>query len=474
MKVRSGGIQLITKQSLKYEVKEINGDLFTPISLFQSLKGRKKFLLESSLKHEQSGRYSFVGSNPFLECIATGNHIQINHLHSGEVEELEGNPIEHIQGMIPTNELMEVDLPFVGGGVGYLAYDVIRQFEEIGPVIGDQIKMPDIHLMFYENIVVFDHAEQKVFIVVLEPWIKEKQVNLHDKVEEIENELTSVYLDIDKDRVNEMNFESSTSKEEFMKKVEIAKEHIKKGEVFQVVLSQRLEAPFSGNPFSFYRSLRKSNPSPYMFFIDFDEYVILGTSPESLVSVQGQSVTTNPIAGTRKRGVTEEEDHDLEKELLSDEKELAEHRMLVDLGRNDLGRICDIGTISLSKTMIIERYKHVMHIVSEVKGVLKEEVSPLEALKSCLPAGTVSGAPKIRAMQLINELEAAKRGVYSGAVGYIGVNGNLDFALAIRTMVLKDNIAYVQAGAGVVYDSDPLSEYEETMNKAKSLLEVKE
>lgn len=460
------------QQELNYVVKELNGDIYTPISLFQSLKGRKKFLLESSLKHEQSGRYSFVGSDPFLECKAYGNIVQFKKTSSGQIEERIGDPIEMIQTLIPHHQLQGAPFPFTGGGIGYMGYDVIRRYEEIGLTPHDELEMPDIHLMFYEKVIVFDHLEHKVFIVVMNEWTEGLDEDLEAKVKEIEDGLTNVYLDTHKGELERLSFHAQTSKDEFMVKVERAKEFIKEGEIFQVVLSQRLQASFSGDPFTFYRSLRKSNPSPYMFFIDFDEYVVLGASPESLLKVQGSQITTNPIAGTRRRGKTVDEDLKLENELLSDEKEIAEHRMLVDLGRNDLGRICEIGSIYLSKYFTIERYKYVMHIVSEVKGELREDVTPLEALSGCLPAGTVSGAPKIRAMQIINELETIKRGVYSGAVGYIGVNGNLDFALAIRTMVLKDGIANVQAGAGIVYDSDPNSEYEETLNKAKSLLEV--
>ncbi|NMH70318.1 anthranilate synthase component I [Bacillus sp. RO3] len=458
--------------AVNYVVKELNGDIFTPISLFQSLKGKKKFLLESSLKHEQSGRYSFVGSDPFLECRAYGNTVHLQKNSTTEREIIEGDPIEIIQGLIPYHDLKDVPFPFAGGGIGYLGYDVIRLYEEIGITPQDELEMPDIHLMFYEKVIVFDHLEHKVFIVAMNDWTEETKECLDGKVLEVEKELSSVYLESHKEKLSRLSFHSQTSKSEFMKKVETAKKSIREGEIFQVVLSQRLQAAFSDDPFLFYRSLRKSNPSPYMFFIDFEEYVVLGASPESLLKIQGREITTNPIAGTRPRGKTQQEDVELERELLTDEKEIAEHRMLVDLGRNDLGRVCEIGSISLSKYLTIERYKYVMHIVSEVKGVLKEDVTPLEALTSCLPAGTVSGAPKIRAMQIINELEIRKRGVYSGAVGYIGVNGNLDFALAIRTMVLKDKTAYVQAGAGIVYDSDPASEYEETMNKAKSLLEV--
>ena len=462
---------MMKQQELNYMVKELNGDMYTPISLFQSLEGKKKFLLESSLKHEQSGRYSFVGSDPFLECKAYGNDVQIKRTSSDQVEERTGDPIKIIQHLIP-HEQKDIPFPFAGGGIGYLGYDVIRQYEDIGKTPSDELEMPDIHLMFYEKVIVFDHLEHKVFIVVMDEWTGGEGEELQDKMKKLENELTGVYLHTHKEKLDRLSFRAQTSKDEFMNKVEKAKQSIIEGEIFQVVLSQRLQASFSGDPFSFYRSLRKSNPSPYMFFIDFEDYIVLGASPESLLKVQGDEITTNPIAGTRRRGTTSSEDLELEKELLSDEKEIAEHRMLVDLGRNDLGRVCTVGSIHLSKYLTIERYKYVMHIVSEVKGELKGDVTPLEALTSCLPAGTVSGAPKIRAMQIINELESTKRGVYSGAVGYIGINGNLDFALAIRTMVLKDGIANVQAGAGIVYDSDPESEYEETLNKAKSLLEV--
>ncbi|UTE75987.1 anthranilate synthase component I [Rossellomorea sp. KS-H15a] len=463
---------MMKHQDLNYVVKELNGDMYTPISLFQSLKGKKKFLLESSLKHEQSGRYSFVGSDPFMECKAYGDTVQIIKTSTDRVEERTGDPVEMIQSLIPHVPLEGAPFPFTGGGVGYLGYDVIRHYEGIGITPHDELEMPDIHLMFYEKVIVFDHLEHKVYIIVMNEWTVEMDVDLQEKVKEIEEELTNVYLGTNKEKLDRLSFHARTSKDDYMERVERAKQSIQEGEIFQVVLSQRLQASFSGDPFTFYRGLRQSNPSPYMFFIDFEEYVVLGASPESMLKVQGSQITTNPIAGTRRRGNTDEEDGKLERELLSDEKEMAEHRMLVDLGRNDLGRICEIGSIRLSKYLTIERYKYVMHIVSEVKGKLKEEVTPLEALTGCLPAGTVSGAPKIRAMQIINELETTKRGVYSGAVGYIGVNGNLDFALAIRTMVVKDGVANVQAGAGIVYDSDPESEYEETLNKAKSLLEV--
>ncbi|MCA1054472.1 anthranilate synthase component I [Rossellomorea aquimaris] len=456
------------QREIKFRVRELNGDLYTPISLFQSLKGAKKFLLESSLKHEQSGRYSFVGSDPYLECKAHGDRVTIMRNKTGEEEVRTGIPIEIIGELLPRVNQEGLDLPFAGGAIGYLGYDVIRQYERIGHVPEDELEMPDIHLMVYEKVIVFDHAEQKIYIVAL----GEEEKELESKLDEVQGDITKVVLDVHDAGLKDVEFQPQITEQEFIEKVEAAKEYIRQGDIFQVVLSQRMKAAFNGDSFSFYRMLRQSNPSPYMFFIDFEEYVVLGASPESLVKVQGRKITTNPIAGTRRRGATEDEDQRLEDELSSDEKEIAEHRMLVDLGRNDLGKVCEAGSITLSKYMLVERYRYVMHLVSEVKGTLSDGIDPLQALVSCLPAGTVSGAPKIRAMQIINELEDKKRGVYSGAIGYLGVNGNLDFALAIRTLVLKDQHAYVQAGAGIVYDSDPKSEYEETMNKAKSLLEV--
>ncbi len=461
--------------AIRYETKELNGDIYTPISLFQSLTGTKKFLLESSLKHEQSGRYSFIGSDPFLECRAYGDRIVLEDLQDGEKTERRGKPLEVLEELFPKENDFVPNLPFTGGAIGFIGYDVICQYEEIGVENEDQLAMPDIDLLFYEKVIVFDHLEQKVTLIAVDPWTKAQNnsQNLGHVLDEMETAIQKNLVHLEEEQVEKLQFQSQTTKQAFMSKVEKAKRYIEEGDIFQVVLSQRLIADFKGKPFSFYRELRKSNPSPYMFYIDFEDYIVLGTSPESLVKVEGRTVTTNPIAGTRKRGMTVEEDVALEKELLSDEKEIAEHRMLVDLGRNDLGRVSEIGSIYLSKYMLIEKYKHVMHIVSEVKGQLKQGKTALDALISCLPAGTVSGAPKIRAMQIINELEEVKRGAYSGAVGYIGINGNLDFALAIRTMILKDEKAYVQAGAGIVHDSVPEQEYEETLNKAKALLEVR-
>jgi anthranilate synthase component I len=456
---------------IQSEVRVIEGDQHTPISLYLKLKGKKKFLLESSLKHEKKGRYSFIGVDPYYEFLARGNKIERMNLRTNEVKEETGDVMGFLNSFVMDDLNLPMDLPFTCGGVGYLGYDIVKMFETIGESEEDELEMPDIHLMFYEKLIVYDHLLQKIYCIAIDRWITGEEVNRKKVLDDLEREITKGVAELEED-FTLSHFQSKTVQTAFEQKVMQAKEYIKEGEIFQVVLSQRLYADFNGNPFQYYRKLRRSNPSPYMFFLDFKDYIVLGTSPESLIKVTDRTVITNPIAGTRRRGHSDEEDKRLEEEMLRDEKEVAEHQMLVDLGRNDLGRVCKPGSIVLSKYMMVERYKYVMHIVSEVTGTLNDHESPLSALKACLPAGTVSGAPKIRAMQIISELEDLKRGVYSGAVGYISANGNLDFALAIRTMVLKDQKAYVQAGAGVVYDSIPNCEYEETLNKAKALLEV--
>ena len=451
--------------SIQYKTKQINGDMLTPISVFQRLNGKKKFILESSSGHGEKGRYSFIGMDPYKEIV--GNE-QIVIVKEGIHEETFcDKPLNVVKAHIPQVSL-DLPFPFYGGAVGYVGYDAVREYEEIGERLKDEINMPDIHLMFYQELVVFDHKKQEVTIVALaiegiehlDQQIRILEEMIQQPAEELMSELTP------------LEFSTSHDRESFMKLVKKAKEHIVEGDIFQVVLSQRMKATFEVDPFTFYRKLRVANPSPYMFYVDFEEYIVLGASPESLIRVTGNKVITNPIAGTRPRGETIAADDAYAADLLSDEKECAEHKMLVDLSRNDLGRVSQIGSISINKYMTIERFQHVMHIVSEVSGTLADGLTGLDALTTTLPAGTVSGAPKIRAMQIINELEDNLRGVYSGSIGYINLNGDLDLALAIRTMVIKDNLAYVQAGAGIVYDSDPATEYQETLNKAKSLLEV--
>lgn len=462
----------MTVETRMYEMKTIQGDMLTPISIYHALKGSKKMLFESSAKHEESGRYSFIAVNPVAEMISSNNVYQLFNKEQ-ELLKTDTDAFEMLKELIPTEE-ERYPFSFFGGAIGYFGYETAFYHENIGEILQDDLQMPDMHVLFYETFIVVDHLKQEVHIVAID-LLKDGLTHdqLIQRVNEIDRQLASPIFTQSEDDTDTIQFRSTIEKEEFCTMVKQAKHHIEQGDIFQVVLSQRFEADFTGNPMNLYRRLRTTNPSPYMFYMDFEDYVILGTSPESLVKVNGRTVTTNPIAGTRRRGQSVEEDLALEKELLQDEKELAEHRMLVDLGRNDIGKLSKIGTVKLPKYMQIERYKHVMHIVSEVTGELKEDIHPLDVLATSLPAGTVSGAPKIRAMQIINHLEHHKRGVYAGAVGYVSISGDMDMALAIRTMVVTKGKAYVQAGAGVVYHSIPENEYEETLNKAKALLEVR-
>ncbi|WP_232713470.1 anthranilate synthase component I [Bacillus xiapuensis] len=447
--------------------------MLTPIMLYHQLDGDRKFLFESSYKHKQSGRYSFIGMNPIQEYKATGSQVELVNDQKETVYKRKGHGLKELKYFFSKKKLADSPFPFFGGAVGYIGYDVMFLDEVIGEMLEDELQMPDIHFMIYDTFIVYDHLLQKIIIAAVDLFGERTEKDMEEAIAEYEKCIEKPSAGCAADSFEPLHFKGNLSKTFFNRMVEEAKSHIIRGDVFQVVLSQRLTAVFSGDPFSLYRRLRTSNPSPYMFFLDFHEYTVLGASPESLLRVRGNQVMANPIAGTRPRGKDEQEDRLLEEELLNDQKEIAEHRMLVDLSRNDLGKVCKLGSIKLTKFQKIEKYKYVMHLVSEVSGTLKADTHPVEALAAALPAGTVSGAPKIRAMQIINELEPVKRGLYAGAVGYISSNGDLDFALAIRTMIIKDAKAYVQAGAGIVYDSIPKKEYEETINKAKALLEVK-
>ena len=459
------------RSEIDYVTLEANGDSVTPISVFNRLSGNKKFLMESSLKHEEKGRYSFLGVNPYVEIIGTGNEAAIKLLSSNEISIRKGKILDIVREELPNVEL-PIPFPYYGGAVGFVSYDLIRQYEDIGHIKADEIDMPDLHFMVYQDAIIFDHVKQTLTLVAINLDGNRNKQALEARLIEMKKEIFAAVAE-EKEEVNwKLCFQPSIDKQTFMEMVEKAKESIRKGDIFQIVLSQRLKAQFTVEPFRFYRRLRKSNPSPYMFYLDFQDYVVLGASPENLIKTTGKQITTNPIAGTRPRGRSRAIDQALEKELIKDEKEIAEHNMLVDLSRNDLGKVCEIGSITVPTYMTIERYQYVMHIVSEVKGKLAPRYSSIDALIACLPAGTVSGAPKIRAMQMINEIETEKRGVYGGGVGYINLNGDANIVLAIRTLVIKEQIAYLQAGAGIVLDSDPEAEHTETMNKAKALLEV--
>lgn len=456
-------------KTIPYQFIKQNADTLTPIEIFKRVDGKKKFLLESSFQHEKKGKYSFIGSDPYREIIGHGNTTTDVKHEESTVETIAQSALPYLQEQLPKIDT-DLPLPFHGGAIGYTGYDAIREFENIGETLPDELNMPDIHFMIYKNVIVFDHTKEVVYLIAMNPD-HQADSQLDHRLENLQRMLTT-QGNTTEDDLSNVQFQPDSTEEQFKEKVEIAKKHIHQGDIFQVVLSQRMKATIDGDPFSFYRKLRKANPSPYMFYIDFDDYLVLGASPESLIQTTGDEVVTNPIAGTRARGNTADEDEELMAELLADEKEIAEHRMLVDLSRNDLGRVCEISSITLPTYMKIEKYQHVMHIVSEVHGKLQANLTGIHALIACLPAGTVSGAPKIKAMQIINDLEDKKRGAYAGGIGYISFNHDVNIALAIRSLVIKENQAYLQTGAGIVYDSVPEKEFAETLQKAKSLMEV--
>jgi anthranilate synthase component I len=462
---------------------ELYTDTETPISVFKKVcePSANAFLLESVEMEEKIGRFSFLGLDPRITFKARGNRIEIT--RDGVTERLEGDPVRYLNEWIARYQPVPVPgLPrFQCGLVGYFGYDIIRCFEDIPHTKPDPLGLPDCFLMVADRLIVFDHVKHTLTVIVstfLEEGDDPGEVYaaacesirwIVRRVREIV--LVPQYLKHNGDGPG-LEKTSNTTPGEYERMVEQAKEYILRGDIFQVVLSQRLSTKISGDPFDIYRALRRINPSPYMFYLKFGDLKVAGSSPEVLVRVENGLVTTRPLAGTRPRGSDPEEDRRLEAELLADPKERAEHVMLVDLGRNDLGRICTYGTVKVTEQMAVERYSHVMHIVSNVEGRLQPGIPALDVLGACFPAGTVSGAPKVRAMEIIDELEKESRGIYAGAVGYIDFSGNLDFCIAIRTIVIRGATAYVQAGAGIVADSDPAREYQETMNKSRALFKA--
>lgn len=445
--------------------KILPADTLTPILAYMRVQGDHKVILESIPREKENARFSIVAYNPVFEVVYQDGILYEN----GKV--LEQDPFDYLHQI--TVKGLTSDLPFAGGAIGFAGYDMIGVYEEIGRIPQDTIGTPDMHFFIYESYLIFDHKKEKVYVV-------EDNIYSGRSNDAVRQSLGQVVIDLQTQAPNEftpqalqaLQFSNHIEKEVFMEMVDQAKKLIREGDMFQCVLSQRFSADFEGDPLDYYRNLRVTNPSNYLYFYDFGHYQIIGASPESLVSVKKGEVTTNPIAGTRPRGATEEEDQALAHELLHDIKETAEHRMLVDLGRNDIGKIAQNGTVEVTKYMEVEYFRYVMHLTSVVKGQLLPHLTALDALKATLPAGTVSGAPKIRAMRRIYELEQEKRGVYAGAIGYLSATGDMDFAIAIRTMILKNQKAYVQAGAGIVYDSVPENEFYETINKAKSMTRI--
>lgn len=460
---------------------EIVADLETPVSAYLKLGGTPSFLLESVEGGERWGRYSFICSEPSLVISSKGKKVEFIRKDKKETI-ITSDPIEHLRLFLSRFKVARVeDLPrFFGGLVGYVSYDMVRFFERVPEREKSSIDIPEMYLMFTDNLLIFDNLKHTVKILCLaqidsSPDIAYKRAIR--KIETIKNKLSkktplSKFNREMRLKEKDRHFDSNFKKEDFISAIKKSKRYVMSGDVVQVVLSQRFSTRSKAEPFDIYRALRLINPSPYMYYINTGEVILAGSSPEILVRLEGENITLRPIAGTRRRGVSQEEDSALEKELLNDPKERAEHIMLVDLGRNDIGRVSEIGSVKVTELMNVERYSHVMHLVSNVEGKLKRGMDAFDVLKACFPAGTVTGAPKVRAMEIIDELEPTKRGPYAGAVGYFSLNGNMDTCITIRTLMIHKGRVSVQAGAGIVADSDEEKEYQETVNKAMAMMKA--
>ena len=458
---------------------KLTSDLETPVSIMLKLAGAKKnsFILESVTGGETRGRYSIIGMEPDLIWKCEGNH-SFHSSGKDEFTNIKGNPLTVFRNILEQSKInLPDDLPQASAGLfGYFGYDMVRHVEDLPNINPDKIGLPDAMFIRPTIIAVLDGVKGEVILV--SPVFCDTQTSCKIAYERAQSKISKAVFELKKQIITNRNLgksgkieepSSNLTKEEYKSAVKKAKAYIKQGDIFQVVPSQRWTQSFSYSPFSLYRSLRRTNPSPFMFFFNFGNFQVIGASPEILVRVFGNEVTIRPIAGTRPRGTTPEEDKALEADLLADKKELAEHLMLLDLGRNDIGRVAKIGTVKPTEKFIIERYSHVMHIVSNVVGELSDEHDAVSAFFAGMPAGTVSGAPKVRAMEIIDELEPEKRGVYGGGVGYFSSGGDMDMCIALRTAVLKDEKLYIQAGGGVVFDSDPEVEYMETVHKSNAI-----
>jgi anthranilate synthase component I len=487
--------------------KSISADLLTPVSAFLAVAAGEPdaFLLESVEGGEKIGRYTFLGVRPFLRLESRGREIKIH--RGGKTETRDANVFQVIKELLGQYRPASIEglPPFTAGAVGYCAYDIVRQLENIGSHAEDDLDVPDCMLMFFDRILAFDHLRHQIHIVASADLAAETPKSAYQRalrdIARIERQLATGWKALTpfhvqtrlaaSSRKSKLSIRARTAKAKYLEAVASAKEYIAAGDIFQVVLSQRWDFEPAVPPFDLYRALRTVNPSPYMYFLRFGScgagnparknrkrqsaaMYVLGSSPEMLVRVSGRKLNYRPIAGTSPRGHDEAEDAAREKKMLSDEKERAEHVMLVDLGRNDLGRVSEYGSVKVRDLMYVERYSHVMHIVSALEGQLRSELSAMDAFAACFPAGTLSGAPKVRAMQIIEELEPTRRGVYGGSVLYADFAGNLDSCIAIRTLLMKGRRAYLQAGGGIVADSDPQREFEETQNKSRALLKAVE
>jgi anthranilate synthase component 1 len=464
--------------------KTVAADLRTPVSAFLSVAADEPnaFLLESVEGGEKIGRYTFLGARPYMILRARGRQITIE--RHGKKTQQEGDIFKILDGLLREHTPAHLPglPPFTAGAVGFFAHDAVRQLEKLPELAKDDLQMPDCNLMFFDRLLAFDHVRHEIFIIatadVRRQSPKQAYAQALRDIARIEKKLAAPlpakFLRAPKPKAGKVKVAVSVSKKHFIRTVEKIKEYIMAGDVFQAVPSLRLELEPGVEPLNVYRALRRVNPSPYMYFLRMGEMTVLGSSPEMLVRVTGRKLEYRPIAGTRKRGKDEAEDLKLEDELRHDEKERAEHVMLVDLGRNDVGRVSEFGSVKVRDLMFVERYSHVMHLVSAVEGTLRAGLTPIDALSSCFPAGTLTGAPKVRALEIIEEVEPVRRGIYGGSVLYADFAGNLDSCIAIRTMLVKGKKAYVQAGAGIVADSVPESEYQECLNKAKALVRAVE
>ncbi len=477
--------RLTRESTLVPVVKSVMADLLTPVSAFLAISRGEKhaFLLESVERGEQIGRYTFLGARPYMQLRAQGQEVLIEERKKREVRQ--GNVFQIAKELLQRHRPAVVPgmPPFTAGAVGFCSYDIVRQLENIGDDTKDDLQLPDCVLMFFDRLLAFDHLHHQIHIIAAADVSAESPRKAYDRavrdIAVLEKKLASRLSPRNWQKrsakpLGKLKVHSRTARKKFEESVERAKEYIKAGDIFQVVMSQRLDFTPQVAPFDIYRALRAVNPSPYMYFLQMGDTHVLGSSPEMLVRVTGRKLEYRPIAGTHPRGRDEAEDQRLQEKMLSDEKERAEHVMLVDLGRNDLGRVSEYGSVKVKDLMYVERYSHVMHIVSALEGRLRPELHALDAFAACFPAGTLSGAPKVRAMQIIEELEPTRRAIYGGSVLYADFAGNLDSCIAIRTMLMQGKKASLQAGAGIVADSDPASEYQESLNKAKAVLRAVE
>ena len=461
--------------------RQLFADTLTPVSAFQKVSDTDyAFLLESADGGEKIAKYSTIGSNPFAGFKCKGSNVEI--FNKEGITHIETtDPFKVLEQQISKFSPVRVNgLPdFFGGAVGYTSYDSVRYVETLPDSTVDDLNLPDMYFMFYDETIVFDHLNKTIKVVcaahIDERDIQDIYEDTVNKIDNVTNKLRTPVMTLSDDITEKgelsLKFSSNFKKSDFLQAVETCKEYIRAGDIIQAVLSQRLQTEINAKPINIYRTLRVINPSPYMFYIKMKDLELIGSSPEVMVKVDDGNINVRPIAGTRKRGSTTEEDELLAKELLSDPKELAEHIMLLDLGRNDVGSVSQYDSVSIDEKMVIEKYSHVMHITSSVSGKLRSDKNAFDGLRACLPAGTLSGAPKVRAMEIIDELEQTRRGPYGGAVGYINFSGDINTCITIRTIVLKNGKdAYIQAGAGIVADSVPEMEYQETLNKAKGLL----